>query len=171
MSDPFLAEIKMFGGNFAPRGYALCGGQLLPINQNPALVSLLGTTYDGDGRVTFALPDLRGRMPLHAGQGPGLPDFVLGQSSGADQHSLSAAEMPSHGHTLNANAGAATTGAPGSGAVLAAAGASAYRDPSNLGPMGAPLANTGGSQAHENRQPSLGLSFIIAMQGIFPPRS
>lgn len=171
MSEPFVAEITMFGGNFAPRGWALCNGQLLPINQNQALFSLLGTTYGGNGQTTFALPDLQGRMPLHAGQGPGLPPFMLGESAGAPQHSLSAAEMPSHGHALNASAGAATTGTPGGGAVLAAAGASAYRDPTNLVPMGAPLASTGGGQPHENRQPSQGLNFIIALQGIFPSRN
>lgn len=170
MSQPFLGEIRMFASNFAPRGWAFCSGQLLPIAQNTALFSLLGTTYGGDGRVTFALPDLRGRMPMHAGQGQGLSPRTLGEMSGEPTHTLSLSEMPSHSHPLNGTA-AGTIGTPGATVALAG-GVKAYRSPaSNPVVMAAGLSPTGGGQAHENRQPYLGVSFIIAMQGIFPSRN
>ncbi len=170
MSSPFIGEIRMFGGNFAPRGWAFCNGQTIPIAQNTALFSLLGTTYGGDGRSTFALPDLRGRMPMQHGNGPGLTPRVLGQADGAPTHTLTSAEMPAHGHPLNA-AAAGTTGTPGASVALAS-GVKAYRSPaSSPVSMAAGLAPTGGGQAHENRQPYLGVTFIIATQGIFPARN
>jgi microcystin-dependent protein len=171
MSDPFIAEIKMFGGNFAPRGYAFCNGQILPIAQNTALFSLLGTTYGGDGRVTFALPNLQGRSPLGFGQGPGLSPYSLGEQAGEDSHTLIASEMPAHSHELRA-ADTASTGTPGASVALAAtATARLYRSPTNLVATAAPLAASGGGQPHPNRQPYLAVSFIIALQGVFPARS
>ena len=151
---------------FAPKGWALCNGQLLPINQNQALFSLLGTTFGGDGRVNFALPDLRGRTPLHVGSG-----HTLGERGGEQAHTLSIAELPTHTHVLNGTTAAATTGNP-AGNLLAQTDATTgdvYGAPANLVAM-APQAigNTGGSQAHLNMQPFLTLSFCIALQGIFP---
>jgi microcystin-dependent protein len=171
MSEPFIAEVKMFGGNFAPRGYALCNGQILPIAQNTALFSLLGTTYGGNGQTTFGLPDLRGRSPLGFGSGPGLTPRSLGESSGSPTHTLTSTEMPTHSHALRA-AAAATGGTPGAGVALAAtATARVYRSATNTVPMAAPLGTTGGGQPHENRQPWLAVNFIIALQGIFPSRN
>ena len=171
MSDPFLAEVKVFAGNFAPVGWAICNGQLLPISQNTALFSLLGTTYGGNGQTTFALPNLQGRMPIGAGQGPGLSNRQLGEAGGEAAVTLIAAEMPQHSHALNGTS-TATTGTPGSGVVLAATtGAKVYRAATNLTTMAAPLGATGAGQPHENRQPNLGVLFIIAMQGIFPSRN
>lgn len=171
MSDPFVAEVKLFAGNFAPRGWADCNGQLLPINQNAALFALLGTTYGGDGRVNFALPNLQNRAAIHAGQGPGLSDRDLGQSGGSASVALSTAQMPWHGHALR-GAAEADTGTPGATVALAATtGAKVYRPADNLVPMGAALANGGNGQGHENRQPFLGLRYIIALVGIFPSRN
>lgn len=176
MSDPFLAEIIMFGGNFAPRGWALCDGQLLPISQNQAVFSLLGTTYGGDGRTTFALPDLRGRAAIHPGTGPGLSPYRLGQRGGAETVNLTTAQIPSHTHsasvTLHANTGGGddndpTARYPGEGAN------DFYADGQNVD-MGAPsvaVGNTGGSQPHTNIEPYLCVNFIIALQGIFPSRN
>lgn len=164
MAEPFLSEIRIMSFVFAPKGWALCNGQLLPINQNQALFSLLGTTFGGDGRVNFALPDLRGRVPIHVGSG-----HTLGERSGAQAHTLSIAEMPTHIHGLNASN--APVGANGTAnAVLAnTSPASLYSGATNLTAMAAPtITNTGGSQAHLNMQPFLTLSFCIALQGIFP---
>jgi microcystin-dependent protein len=164
MAEPFLAEIKIVSFNFAPKGWALCNGQLLPINQNQALFSLLGTTYGGDGRVNFALPDLRGRVPAHFGEG-----LVQGQEDGEETHTLTQAEMPQHSHLWQATNGNGTTPIPGNDRLLAAfnngygAGAS---------PVSPPLLGiAGGSQPHTNMQPYLALNFIIALQGTFPPQS
>ncbi len=171
MSEPFIAEVRIFSGNFAPRNWAFCNGQLLPINQNQALFSLLGTTYGGDGQTTFALPNLQGRMPMHAGQGPGLSNRQLGEVGGTASVTLTAAQMPQHSHVLRA-AAAADTGAPGSAVALAApASAKIYAAASNLVTMGAALGNAGSGQPHENRQPFLGVNFIIALFGIFPSRN
>jgi microcystin-dependent protein len=171
MSEPFIAEVKLFAGNFAPRGWAFCNGQILSIAQNTALFSLLGTTYGGNGTTTFALPDLRSRSPISAGQGPGLPNYQLGQTGGVAAVTLLAGQLPAHNHSLAA-AGAATTGTPSSGVALATtATAKVYRGPTNLTTMALPLTSTGGNQAHENRQPYLGLNFIIALQGIYPSRN
>ena len=175
MSEPFLAEVRIVAFNFAPRGWAFCDGQILPINQNQSLYSLLGTTYGGDGRTSFALPDLRGRTPIHEGRSNGT-SHLLGQKSGEESHTLSAAEMPQHRHPFEGTNGAATVGTP-SGNVLATPSSSIgliYSEPSAR--LDAQLAsgsipNTGGGQAHNNMQPSLVLNFCIALQGLFPSRN
>jgi microcystin-dependent protein len=164
-AEPFLAEIRLMSFSFAPKGWALCNGQLLPINQNQALFSLLGTTYGGDGRVNFALPDLRGRTPIHVGRG-----HTLGERAGEQAQTLSIAELPTHTHALNATTAQATTNTPTSSLVPAQSTASQlYGAAANLQAM-APdmLGNVGGSQAHLNMQPFLTISFCIALQGIFP---
>jgi microcystin-dependent protein len=165
MAEPFLSEIRLMSFVFAPKGWALCNGQLLPINQNQALFSLLGTTFGGDGRVNFALPDLRGRTPIHVGSG-----HTLGERGGEQAHTLSIAELPTHAHVWNASSSPATTNTPATTLVLAqSTGDSAWGPASNLVAMNpATVANTGGSQAHLNMQPFLTLSFCIALQGIFP---
>jgi microcystin-dependent protein len=175
MSDAFVGEIRLFAGNFAPNGWAFCNGQLLPIQQNTALFSLLGTNYGGNGRSTFGLPDFRDRLPLHQGQGPGLTPRQVGDSGGQAGVTLQPAEIPSHTHALLA-ASSPSTGTPGPGVALApvSGGAPGYRIPipghlATLAP--ASVALTGGNQPHLNQQPYLGLSFIIALQGIFPPRA
>ena len=174
MASPFLAEIKMFAGNFAPRGYAFCSGQILSIAQNTALFSLLGTTYGGNGQTTFALPDLRGRVPIHPGQGPGLSLYNLGEQGGAETVTLIATQIPAHTHALNVNTGAGTNAAPAANEVLAA---STARDKlyttaapnATLAPQA--VGTAGGSQPHTNIQPYLSVNFIIALQGIFPSRN
>lgn len=167
MSEPFLGEIKIFSFNFAPKGWAQCNGQLLPINQNQALFSILGTTYGGDGRVNFALPDLRGRVPIYQGAG-----FTLGQSGGEESHTLLPVEMPQHGHGGQVRTVTATTATP-TGNLLAAVPTFAYRkNLTNLTVLtAATVANAGGGQAHENRSPLLALNFSIALVGIFPSRN
>lgn len=167
MGTPFLAEIRIVSFNFAPKGWALCNGQLLPINQNQALFSLLGTTYGGDGRVNFALPDFRGRTGLGAGQ-----SFVLGQRGGEEFHTIINSEMPQHNHFVNAN----TTAANNANVVntfFANIPTNAYTaSASALTTLSPPtVSNAGGSQAHENRQPFLVLAFIIALQGVFPSQN
>lgn len=165
MAEPFLSEIRIMSFVFAPKGWALCNGQLLPINQNQALFALLGTTYGGDGRVNFALPDLRARTPIHTGNG-----HTLGEQGGEQAHTLSLAELPTHTHVAQAspsNANSPTT----TGNVLAGA-LNAYRGPDSLVSLHpASVANVGGSQAHLNMQPFLTLSFCIALQGIFPSQN
>lgn len=162
MAEPFLSEIRIMSFGFPPRGWALCDGQLLPINQNQGLFSLLGTTFGGDGRVNFALPDLRGRTPIHVGGA-----HTLGERGGEQAHTLSIAEIPTHTHVLSASPSNANA-APATGNVLAGAN-NAYGPAANLVALGAgSVANVGGSQAHLNMQPFLTLSFCIALQGIFP---
>jgi microcystin-dependent protein len=162
MAEPFLSEIRIMSFNFAPRGWAMCNGQLLPINQNQALFSLLGTTFGGDGQVNFALPDLRGRTPIHVGSG-----HTLGERGGEQAHTLSIAELPTHTHVSMAQP-ALGTQLPAANALLAQA-SNVYRTPDNLISLNpATIANTGGSQAHLNMQPFLTLTFAIALQGIFP---
>lgn len=162
MAEPFLSEIRIMSFVFAPKGWALCNGQLLPINQNQALFSLLGTTFGGDGRVNFALPDLRGRTPIHVGSA-----HTLGERGGEQAHTLSIAELPTHTHVLNGNSNPADVNNP-TGAYLSTVN-NGYTAPSNLAALGpTALANIGGSQAHLNMQPFLTLSFCIALQGIFP---
>ena len=164
MADPFVAEIRIFPFNFAPKGWAWCDGQLLPLSQNTALFSLLGTTFGGDGLTTFALPDLRGRTPIHVGSG-----HTLGERGGEQAHTLSIAELPTHTHALTASHDNATTSIPANNVVMAQASIDMYRSPTSLVAMEpASVANTGGSQAHLNMQPYLTLSFCIALQGIFP---
>lgn len=172
--DPFIAQIILFGGNFAPRGWAYCDGQILPISQYSALFSLLGTTYGGDGRTTFALPDLRSRVPIHKGNGPGLPSITLGERGGAAQTTLTVANLPAHGHTaqLNASTDAAEDDTP-SGNVLAKAGTEIYGGSANaqMGDDSIKVGQTGGSQPIGNMQPYLGLNYIICLEGTYPSRS
>jgi microcystin-dependent protein len=174
MADPFVAEIRIFPFNFPPKGWAFCDGQLLPISQNTALFSLLGTTYGGDGKSTFALPDLQGRTAMQAGQGPGLSLRDLGETGGADTVSLLVSEIPLHTHTLQADPDEGELGNPTPARALARSqNAAAYQSstatltalhPSALSP-------TGGSLAHNNLPPYLTLYFNIALQGVFPPRT
>ncbi|WP_019990410.1 phage tail protein [Rudanella lutea] len=172
--EGYIAQIIMFAGNFAPRGWAFCNGQILSIAQNTALFSLLGTTFGGNGQTTFALPDFRGRVPVGTGQGPGLPPVVLGQMAGAATHTLIITEMPAHNHSLVASSQTGNTAAPAN-AFLAATGAldPEYRSTLDsgvtLGPNSMSIA--GGSQPHNNMQPYLGINFIICMEGIFPARN
>lgn len=174
MSDPFIAEIRMCAFDFAPRGWAACSGQVLPINQNQALFSLLGTTYGGNGVTTFALPDLRGRTPVHWGQGPGLPSVILGEAAGAEAVTLTTAQLPAHGHGVRASSDLAAATSP-AGAVMGAkprGGADVYAMASNLTPLAVgAVANEGGGQPHENMQPSTVVNFVIALVGIFPSRN
>jgi microcystin-dependent protein len=166
MAEPFLSEIRIMSFNFAPKGWALCNGQLLPINQNQPLFSLLGTTYGGDGRVNFGLPDLRARTPIHMGNG-----HTLGERGGEDAHTLTLAEMPTHTHLVAASSVASGGNNSPVGRFLGGA-ADAYATPSNLTPLRAgTITNAGGSQAHLNDQPYLGLTFSIALQGIFPSQN
>lgn len=171
MSQPFIGEVRIFAGNFAPTGWAACNGQLMAIAQNTALFQILGTTYGGDGQQTFSLPNLQARVPIHVGQGPGLSNQVLGQTGGEAAVALSVTQIPPHTHELEA-AAAASTGTPGSNVALApSSGGNVYRPATNLVPMAAALTSTGSGVPHENRQPYLGLNFIIALQGIFPSRN
>ena len=163
MAEPFLSEIRIMSFVFAPKGWALCNGQLLPINQNQGLFSLLGTTFGGDGRVNFALPDLRGRVPIHVGSG-----HTLGERGGEQAHTLSIAEIPTHAHVLNATTLTGSTPLPTAG-LLADSPSQLYAPANNLVALSAAtVTNVGGSQAHLNMQPFLTLSFCIALQGIFP---
>src|ERR1043166_3808060 len=163
MAEPFLSEIRIFSFNFPPKGWALGNGQLLPINQNQALFSLLGTTYGGNGQTTFGLPNLQGRVPLHRGGG-----HSLGELGGEVSHTISQAEMPSHTHSLNASGAPADTNTPDNTALLGVVN-NAYGPASNLTALvPAELTNAGGSQPHLNQQPFLTLNFCIALQGIFP---
>ncbi len=165
MSEPFLAEIRMVGFNFPPRGWAFCDGQILPINQNQSLYSLLGTMYGGDGRTSFALPDLRGRVPIHVSSG-----HQQGQKSGEEMHTLSTNEMPQHTHNIQASAAAATQADP-TGNVLAQS-TQIYHGPTNLvDVVSGTMTNAGGGQSHENMQPYLVVNFCIALQGLFPSRN
>jgi microcystin-dependent protein len=164
MAEPFLSEIRIMSFVFAPKGWALCNGQLLPINQNQALFSLLGTTFGGDGRVNFALPDVRGRTPIHVGSG-----HTLGERGGEQAHTLSIAELPTHTHVAKASSLTGNAFIPTSNLLAAVSGVTAYGAAANLAAMSASsVSNTGGSQAHLNMEPFLTLSFCIALQGIFP---
>lgn len=166
MSEPFLAEIRIVGFNFAPRGWAFCDGQILPINQNQSLYSLLGTTYGGDGRTSFALPDMRGRTPIHVGNG-----HTQGQKSGEETHTLAVAEMPSHTHTAHGTSADATTTTPTDNLLATSAGQYGAADGNTLTMASDNIANAGGGQAHNNMQPFLALNFCIALQGLFPSRN
>jgi microcystin-dependent protein len=163
MAEPFLSEIRIMSFDFAPKGWAQCNGQLLPINQNQPLFSLLGTTFGGDGRVNFALPDQRARTPLHVGNG-----HTLGERGGEPAHTLTQGEMPTHTHQANASPASTGGNSVPAGRYLGSAN-NMYHAPSNLQPMNpGTITNTGGSQAHQNMQPYLALMFCIALQGIFP---
>jgi microcystin-dependent protein len=172
--DPFVGEIRVFPFNFAPSGWALCNGQILPITQNTALFSILGTTYGGDGKVTFALPNLRDSVPMQAGQGPGLSFRELGESGGADAVTLLQSEIPAHSHSLAAANFPADIQAPTPNVAIArSSGGNAYQAnvSQNLVQMNAStLAPSGGDLPHNNLQPYLTLNFCIALQGVFPPR-
>ena len=180
MSSPFIAEIVMFGGNFNPRGWALCDGQLLNISSHTALFSLLGTTYGGDGRTTFALPDLRGRVPVHPGSGPGLSPRRLGEKGGSETNTLSVNQLPSHFHAagglkMQGNTNGSSTEDP-SDASLCEADSNVYNGNAPDAPMAAntvvgDTAATGGGQSVNNMQPFLGINFIIALTGVFPSRN
>jgi microcystin-dependent protein len=173
MADPFVAEIRIFPFNFPPRGWAWCDGQILPISQNTALFSLLGTTYGGNGQSTFALPDLQGRAPMHPGQGPGLSLHDLGETGGSDTVTLLASEIAAHSHALMASSSTANRTAPaGNSFARTASGATPYTSPAPLVSMSdQALAPAGGGQPHNNLQPYLTLNFNIALQGVFPPRT
>jgi microcystin-dependent protein len=175
MADPFVAEIRIFPFNFPPKGWAFCDGQILPLSQNTALFSLLGTTYGGDGKSNFALPNMQGNAPMHPGQGPGLSLHDLGETGGSDTVSLLESEIPAHSHTLMASTTTASKPAPGGNSLArAGAGGTPY-----VTPAGAPvatfadaaLAPAGGDQPHNNMQPYLTLNFNIALQGVYPPRT
>jgi len=169
MATPFIAEIVMFGGNFAPRGWAFCQGQILSIAQNTALFSLLGTTYGGNGQTTFALPDLRGRVPMQQGSGPGLTPRVLGEQGGTETVTLLITQMPAHNHSLMAKTAAAGDTLP-TGNVFSE-GSFYVPPPANAVMSPTAIGVSGGSQPHNNMQPFLALNFIIATQGIFPSRN
>ena len=174
MSNPFVAEIRIFAGNFAPRGWATCDGQILPISQNTALFSLLGTTYGGNGQSTFALPNLQGSAPMHAGQGPGLSQRFLGEMCGESAVTLLTSEMPVHGHTAQATSGSnqdSPAGNAWSSIGTTRTPPALYQTTQNAQMSPQALALTGGSQPHNNMSPFLCLTFIIAMQGVFPPRN
>ena len=167
MAEPFLSEIRIMSFGFAPKGWALCNGQLLPINQNQALFSLLGTTYGGDGRVNFGLPDLQGRVPIHMGSG-----HTLGERGGEQAHTLSISEIPTHVHTAQGSSTAGNGPAPGGQLLAPGAATQIYGGAANLTSLlPSTVSNVGGSQAHLNMQPFLVLNFSIALQGIFPSQT
>jgi microcystin-dependent protein len=174
MSEPFLGQIKMFGGNFAPSGFAKCDGQLLAIAQNNALFALLGTIYGGDGRTTFALPDLRGRLPIDDGSGPGLTPRPIGQKAGAETVSITADTMPLHSHTVMGTTNPGDSNNPAA-RVPALAPVAAYSDqppdPANAQFSGSAISNAGNDQAHNNVMPFQVICFIIALEGTFPSRN
>lgn len=164
MTEPFVGELRLMGFNFAPTGWAQCNGQLLPINQNQALFSLLGTYYGGDGQTTFALPDLRGRLPMHAGQGPGLSDRTQGETGGSEAVTLTTTQLPAHAHTAGVADVERTTNRP---TGIPARGGAYAADATATVPSGA----AGGSQPHENMPPFLVLNWCIALQGVYPSRN
>ena len=176
MSEPFIAEIRIFAGNFAPRGWAFCDGQLLPISNNTALFSLIGTTYGGDGRTTTALPNLQGRAPMHPGRGPGLTSRRLGEKVGIETVSLTEAQIPSHSHTMRGTNQTGGVEVPSNLSSFARRGGGSFLYQANTSANLVNLASetiraTGGGQAHSNIQPYLTLNFIIALQGLYPSRS
>ncbi|MGX8010563.1 phage tail protein [Mesorhizobium sp. ORM8.1] len=171
--DPFVAEIRIFPFNFAPKGWAFCDGQILPLSQNTALFSLLGTTYGGDGKSNFALPDMQGNAPMHPGQGPGLSLHDLGETGGSETVTLLESEIPSHPHTVESVPGnfSANTNVPTNTAFGKSAQGNAYTPAASMVPLSSQaIAPAGGSQPHNNMMPYITLSFCIALQGVFPPR-
>lgn len=172
MGTPYVGEVRLFAGNFAPLGWAICDGRLIPISENETLFNLIGTTYGGDGLSTFALPDLQGRVPLHMGQGPGLTPRVIGQQGGVEQVALSAAQMPAHAHTPYGSSAAAQSALGPSGSVLAATTVKMYGPGPATQPMAAgAIVPVGGSQPHGNMAPHVALNYIIALYGIFPSQT
>lgn len=171
MSEPFVGEIRMFAGNFAPRGWAFCDGQLLAVSQNDALFSLFGTIYGGDGRTTFGLPDLRGRIPIHPGSGPGLSPRQLGARGGAENATLTVNQLPSHTHGLQASSNAGTDANPAGKVLGASPSVRLYRPVAASVNMNASaITSVGGSQQHTNVMPFLCINFIVALVGIYPSR-
>ena len=179
MSQPYVGQILIFGGNFAPAGWMLCAGQLLPISENETLFQLIGTTYGGDGESTFGLPNLQGRVPLHMGQGPGLSSYTIGQAAGVDNVTLTTQTLPSHNHSALAANSDGNSNKPGTGTILSNEGGADKAAVSIYAPWDNTPANmttllpgsvgpVGGSQPHENRQPLLVLNFIISLFGVFP---
>jgi microcystin-dependent protein len=177
MADPFIAEVRMIGFTYAPKGWAYCDGQIMPIQQNTALFSLVGVTYGGNGTSNFGLPDLRGRVPVHFGQGPGLSDYEQGEILGDETETLLGGQLPAHQHggTILANSQAGTAATPAGNYPSRPAANVRFGTQYSTGPADAAVLNaltpTGGNQAHENRMPSLVVGYIIALQGVYPPRS
>ena len=173
MSEPFIAEIRIFAGNFAPRGWAFCNGQLLPISQNTALFSLIGTTYGGDGRTTTALPNLEGRAPMHPGRGPGLTAKRLGERGGVETVTLTEAQMANHNHTVMASGEDADDDDPINHVTATTVGVRLYNQATNtlVDFASQALVSAGGSQAHNNMQPYMAINYIIALVGLYPSRS
>jgi len=179
MSSPYIGQIMIFAGNFAPAGCAVCQGQLMPISENDAMFNLLGTTYGGDGQTTFGLPDLRGRAPLHMGQGSGLSSYVIGQNGGVESVTLTTQQIPTHNHTAQISTSPGNSASPNNTILaneaigLAAANAFSYNafggTQSTLAPV--TLSSTGGQQPHENRQPLLVLNYIISLFGVYPSQN
>lgn len=170
--DPFVAEIRIFPFNFPPKGWAFCDGQILPLSQNTALFSLLGTTYGGDGKSNFALPNMQGNAPMHPGQGPGLSLHDLGETGGSDTVSLLESEIPSHSHALTVSQSDGTDQAPANELYAAGVGIGQYAAPGALTNLSDnAVAPAGGDQPHNNMQPYLTLNFCIALQGVYPPRT
>lgn len=171
MSTPYVGEIRLFAGNFAPAGWMLCQGQLLAIAENEVLFQLIGTTYGGDGESSFSLPDLRGRVPVHQGQGPGMSQRTLGELGGTETVTLLASQMPIHTHALHASTAAASGSTPG-GALLATTPVPSYdANPAATAMAAGAVGSTGGTQPHENMAPTLALNYIISLFGIFPSQS
>lgn len=171
-SDPFVGEIMKFGGSFAPSGWATCEGQLIQISQNDALFSLLGTIYGGDGRTTFGLPDLRGRVPVHPGNGPGLTPISLGQKGGVENVTLTTNQLPQHSHNLNVNSGGGNSEKPGGNFIASnSEGVKHYSSSTTINANNGSISNFGGGQSHTNMQPYLGIYYCIALYGIYPSRS
>lgn len=172
MADPFVAEVRIFAFNFPPKGWAFCNGQILPISQNTALFSLLGTVYGGNGQSTFALPNLQGSAVIHPGQGPGLSLYDQGQVGGVEESTLYPHEMPQHSHQALAHFGAGTSASPGPSVGFGGSGAAQIYTTTTVDPAPCVLLGpTGGNLPHNNMQPYLTLNFCIAMQGVFPPRT
>lgn len=175
MTTPYVGEIRMFGGTFAPNGWMFCDGSLLPISENDVLFILIGTTYGGDGQETFALPDLRGRVPLHQGQGPGLTQRQLGEKSGTESVTLIGSQIPTHNHTPTCSSNAGNSAAPGNNVWAANSNTAALQfttstaSPVNMSP--ASVGTVGGSQPHENRIPFQAVNYIISLFGVFPSQS
>lgn len=171
MSNPFVGEVRLFGGNFAPNGWAFCQGQLMAIAENEVLFQLIGTIYGGDGQQTFALPDLRGRVPVHQGQGPGLSVRPIGQTGGSETVTLTHGQMPAHSHALRASTAAASASGP-AGALLAATSVNSYdNSAAGIGMAAGGISAAGASQPHDNMAPTLALNYIISLYGIFPSPS
>ncbi len=171
MSEPFVGEIRMFAGNFAPRSWALCDGQLLAVSQNDALFALFGTTYGGDGRTTFGLPDLRGRVPIHASQGPGLSPRPLGQKLGDETATVAANELPIHTHSWAASGDLAEDGSPETHTTATLTGGNLYGSGTPIAMSNQGTTSTGGGASHANLMPTLCVHFIVALFGVFPSRN